>query len=265
MAKEPSTANWRYDVALSRAEIATRLLEKHDVSGALVELRTGAALTDRLVELEPSNMIWADARSSLYEKLGLAHYGQHDYRDARAAFEISLAARMALSERDPTNMDWKYGTSMAAIHLADVEFATHDVATALTGYRAALEIRQQLVAKDPTNRSWQRAVFYNHYKIASAELELAHYGPALDELRIAEQMAKDALARNPTSVDAKSDLEGTRDGIGDTLAKQHDKAGARAAYEAALAIERDLANDPHVSADALKQIAILEKKLAKLK
>jgi tetratricopeptide (TPR) repeat protein len=265
MAKQPMTANWRYDVALSHSEIANRLLQRHDVAGALVELRAATPMLDRLVELEPSNTVWTDARASSYEKLGLAHLARHDYTAARAAFQTSVAGRSALAKRDLTNMEWQYDASLSTIQLADVDFATHDVAVALAAYQDALAIRQQLVAKDPTNRTWQRAVFYSHYKIASAELELGQNSQALDELRITEQLAMTALAHDPTNADAKSDLEGTRDEIGDTLVKLHDKIGARAAYEAALEIEHDLAKQPHQSEDALKQIGLLETKLAKLK
>ena len=265
MAKQPTTANWRYDVALSHSEIARWLLQKHDVAGALAELRVGTALTDRLVELEPSNAAWAGAHADLYQKLGAVQLARHDYRAARAAFQTALAGRTALASSDPTNLGWQYDASVSAIQLADVEAASDDVVTALAAYQSALAIRQQLVAKDPTNRTWQRAVFYNHYKIAGAELNLGRNTEALDELRTAEQLALATLARDPTSIDAKEDVEGTRDGIGDTLVALHDKAGARAAYEAALAMERDLANQPHQSEAALKQIGILEKKLAKLK
>jgi len=264
MAKQPIAPNWRYDVALSHSEIGRRLLQKHDVGGALAEFRVGAALSDRLVELEPSNTVWTDARANLYEKLGMAHFERHDFVDARAAFQTSLAGRTTLVERDPTNTDWKYAQSLSIMKVGDVEAATHDATAALAAYRAALAIRMQLVEKDPTNQEWQRSVFYSHYRIGSVELDRGHDSAALDELRAAQQLATSALARDPASVDAKSDLEGTHDGIGDILVKLHDKAGARVAYQAALAIERELAKLPHQDEDAAKQISALETKLAKL-
>ena len=265
MASQPTVAHWRYDVAVSHSEVANELLRKGDIAVAMAELRLGATLTDRLVELEPSNTVWADARAGIYEKLGLALMKQHDLTNARDAFQVAQTTLHAIAQRDPTNTDPKFQESMMTVHLGDVRYQASDNAGALTAYREALAIREQLVAKDPSNAPWRRSIFYCHYKISSALFELGQRSEARDEMRVAQHLAEAEVKLHPNSTAALGDLEGALAGIGQTSVTLHDTPAAREAFEAALAIERELAKDPTIGAAAAENVKALERSLAKLK
>jgi serine/threonine protein kinase len=260
-AKDPSDTKWLGDLAISHREVATLLKGQHDVAGALAELRAGEAIGERLLKLDPTNTGWQDEQAISRERLGTILFDQKDFAAALAEFKAAATIYSELTGRDPTNTDWLRAYSVELNKVGDTELALHDSSAAEAAFRAALAIRDKLVAKDASNAQWRRDLFYGHIKLATlydANKDVAH---VVEEVRAALAIAEANAAAHPTNESAQHDVAATREILGNALLELKDRDGARAEFEAALAIAKRFTEGPNHSPSWLELASKLESHL----
>ncbi|MEO8704217.1 MAG: serine/threonine-protein kinase [Kofleriaceae bacterium] len=263
-ARDPKDVTWQAGAASSRTALGRILLHQHKPEAALVELRTSFAVFDRLVTIDPSNTVRLVGRAAAAELVGVALLELHDLASALVEFRGVHAMWLELTAKDPSNTDWLRQLSVASNKIGDVQLASHDPAAALVSYRAALAVREQLFARDPSKDKWRRDLFYSHIKLAGTYGTSGKLVDRIAHLRRALAIANESVARNPTNPSAQDDLMNTHVRLGEALVAAHDREGARAEYQAALAIAK--ASSPIAGkVDGWHNMAVeLEARLAKL-
>jgi tetratricopeptide (TPR) repeat protein len=178
-----------------------------DSDGALAHYTRSLQVAERLVAVDPDNVVWQrDLLISLNQVAGLLA-GQGDSDGALAHYTRSLQIAERLVAVDPDNAMWQRDLLISHDNVGEVLAELGDTDGALEHYLRSLEIAERLAEADPDDAGSQANVESRHDKVAAllaglgdADGALEHY---LRSLEIAERLAE----ADPNNTDRQRELQ----------------------------------------------------------
>ncbi len=238
LAKDPSNALVLRGIAGMHNQIGAVLsdMPKRSVD-ALVEFRAGNAISSALAAKEP-----ADAQrqldlatSDILVGDGLSA-GQPDNAAAVAQYRAASTILEAVVGRDPTNMDEQRMFMAACSKTADALVELKDFPAALDADRRALAIAEKIAAHDSARSSTQVDLAIVTESVAAVLEAKGDLPAALEQYRAAQTITNGVAERNPTNARFQKVAVVEDVHVGTLAAKLGDRAGARSAFDAGLAI-----------------------------
>jgi len=248
----------------------------HERGETAAEIEAAVALlpvAEHVAARDPKNAVWQRMLVFALDDSGVA---SKDLDAAARLFERAHMIASTLASGPQPTPSARDDLATTEVNRANNELARGHGDAAITGYRAALAIHAQLVAKDPDQLGYTGELAMDHRNLANvlraaeaidhAKAAIAWYrrlvGRAPDEptygtnlaatlARLAElttgssamDAAREAVAvakRYTDTAPARTVLADCEVAFGDVLARSGDPAGARSAYDAALAIYAEI-------------------------
>jgi tetratricopeptide (TPR) repeat protein len=203
------------------------------------------ALSQRLVEQDPSNAGWQHDLAVAHSRVGDVLQDQGKLTEAHGAFNQYLSISQRLAEQDPSNAGWQRDLEVALSKVGDVLKARGKLAEAHEAFNQCLSISQKLVQLDLSNAEWQRELAVAHSRVgdvlqAQEKLVEAH-GAFNHYLAISQRLAQLDLS----NAEWQRDLAVAYSKVGDILNAQGKLVEADGAFNHYLAISQKLAEqDP---------------------
>jgi predicted negative regulator of RcsB-dependent stress response len=185
--------------------------------------------------------------------------------ESKAKRELEAARRRLSHDHDPNDSRWQHDVIMADQELGDLFVVDGDLADARQAYSCQLEDARRWVAGDPRYIVRQASVAVADEKIGDVMLaqgDTAGARAAYEEdlgiarrlLAASDTMQSDDLRRTKRA--NQLDVSISLQKVGDALAAQGDRRGAREHYSEALGIVRDLARDTPNDRDVQRDTAV---------
>jgi tetratricopeptide (TPR) repeat protein len=206
------------------------------------------------------------------------HYGvMGETERQRATAEEASDKLKEVIDEEPATAEWRRQRAMAEDLVADAHAMKWQVEEALSGYRSALAIRQRLAADDPENTRLQRGIGLSNTNIGDMLRRQGKWGPALNaycaalkiEVHLAgapfvpqlvpycgEVKREEHLAVPPSDPQLERDLMIGNQRVGDMLLKRNAYEAAEAAYSAAVAIAKRLADVDRENVQVRRDLAV---------
>ena len=205
------TLEWQHDISVALDKIGYLKFGANDSAGALAAYEESLAITRRLADTDPNDIIWQRDIVVGLNKMGdVKFFAGGDAKGALAEYEESLALTRRLADKNKGNAQLQRDISVSLDKIGDVKRSDNDIAGALAAYEESLAIAQRLAEIDPGNVQWQTDLVVSLYKIALLA-DGERKSAALDQaLRIVEQL--DAAGKlSPDKKDWKDKLLALRE------------------------------------------------------
>ena len=222
------------------------LADQGDRARAQVELSVKRRIVQRLVDLDPPNMVWQQDLADTDGQIGgvLARVGRLDEAvQTHHAATSRLERLVALNARNPT---WSQALASAHDALGDTQFLAARYEEGIRAYQASLKIMLDLGRAYPDHPSVQRAKAIAYSKAAQI------YADGVNDRSAALTLYRNVIATfermtkaYPRNVVAANDLAVAQEQIGQLYATGGQFDEAVAAFRAALTVRTQLADrDP---------------------
>lgn len=235
-AGEPGVLEPQFQVSIAHNNLADVELEQGDVTRALADIQVSQALSDKLINAEPTNPRWLRARAVVAFKLGLALSAKGDLTNALAANNEAKALLEKVTTLAPDNMAWRADLGNAYGRVGDVLQRQGKLTEALAEYRSGLALVEQMASHDPMNTDWQRNLVIVHNSIGEALAVGDDHKGALGEFRASRAILESLVARDPANAQWRHDLLIVHQRIAQNLGTTGDFAGAFAEADKARAL-----------------------------
>lgn len=163
---------------------AGRIHESQDhLEDALTEYRQSSALWERLVSLDPSNLIYIHELGTSYIRIGDALQSCEDYDDAVAVFKQALFAWKSLAIQEQDNI---YGIKQVGITLTWIGSILENqglLDQALEQFKSSLTIWLRLADFDKSTDYWLLELEACHMRIGTIRLAQGEQNEALIAFR----------------------------------------------------------------------------------
>lgn len=187
-------------------------------------------------------------RATALHQIGDVRMRRGDLAGARQPLEESLALARQLAERHPDDPERLFDLGQSEFWAGFARWRRGDLEGASRHFEAYREVSERLVARDPANLDWQLELSYAHSNLGSVLQKqgdlpgsLARFRSALAIDRRLVQMAPE----HPDADDWRFELAAAHNSVGVVLEEMHRLEAAQRAFEAALALRRELAaRDP---------------------
>ena len=244
-ADEPEGTLALGDKATLETDEADRLRAEGHSDAALEHYRAALAITQRLLEKVPQDMVYRNNLATLNGRVADALKSQGHLNEALVAYKESLRLNRLLVAEDPTSILFQGNLKVAVDRVADALVLQRDWSGAAVFFREGLGIAEVLANSDHGNGPLQFGLAMSHERLGDvlgAQQDLrgaeTHYKARLDIVS--------ALTRaHPENATWQHDLTVAHDRIADVAKAREQWGAALAEYGVGLEIGRRLlARDP---------------------
>jgi tetratricopeptide (TPR) repeat protein len=165
-----------------------------------------AALTQRLVEMAPSNAQWLKESGDADLNLGMFIMRQHnDLTRARNYFIAALVAYSSASKMRPNDAEVQTGLVDAYAYLADVERERGDFADARSQREKSSALLNSRLLGDPSNAETQTAIVSNTLGLARIDIARGQVNKGLAELEDGRTNAQNLADADKANIDIRAE------------------------------------------------------------
>jgi len=239
-AASPNRVDIGTELSQCYLDIGFILQQAGDLRGASETLRKAVRLTENLAAAHPSDALVRDKLALAYAETGdvLGSYNDPNLGDAKGAMEYfrqSIAIREKLVAENPADRNGRLFLAALYTRLGNIRRAQADNPGAVESLRKALGIEERLVREEPVKWLYRREVAIDKRTLALLFRDMGNLQEARkygdESAAIFSQLAKED-PQNMQSVEELADSDWSQ---GSILAKSHDRAGAQAYYDSAIA------------------------------
>jgi tetratricopeptide (TPR) repeat protein len=247
VARDPTNSQWLRDLETTYGTRARVQIGLGDAAGAVATGRLGVATADRLTKLDPANNDWRIDLAKQHQFVSMILRHTKDLDGALAEIALGRVELEKLAASAPGNAT--YQQELAACHniAGNALTSSTDEAKVRAGiveYEAATAIFKKLVATTPDSLTFQRQYADTVENIADnlASLDAPTPGDLARAKAIYAEIVpiyETLVVRVPSDNSSRESLIIIHMNSGDLVAKT-DAAAARAEYEKAVAVGKDL-------------------------
>jgi serine/threonine protein kinase len=242
VARNPTDARARRDLATSHQKIGDRLIETSEPSKGLEHLREARKLYLGLTRERPADDGVQLEFAVTCNKLGQALKLRGDIAEALEQHREALTICERLTSRNPRDQRYRRELWTAHEGIAAALFMQRDIAGAIEANGKALALGEALIAEDAINTDYRRQLVLN-YKNAGDYRRWADKTGALEYFRKALKLEEELLAADPANAVTRKDLGYTHVRLADFLENLGDYAQSLSHYRQAREIYQKLVSD----------------------
>jgi tetratricopeptide (TPR) repeat protein len=169
---------------LKRATEFTRQGEnlglQQKVDEASAAFTEASGLYEKLLDLNPGDIVCRQGLASCYEKFGDMLVGNNDLGHGLASYQKSLAIRQALAAQAPEDPDQSRDLAESLARMGRVFLLQHRLSDSLRFYKMACSTGDRLARHSPQNYVWVRELAINQGWVGEILLLLSSYDDAAD-------------------------------------------------------------------------------------
>lgn len=220
LAADPDSLDCRYRLAQDHQMLGNLLADRGDLARALTEFRSGLALMEEVVRLDPTNGELLRALASLAHSAAwdLERQGRHD--EALPLNERAVRLTAGLAAADPRNQTIQVEHITALERVADDLVALGRLKEAADAVRQAQRSLARLVELDASNAGWSGHLAASHLRLARIANSLGDLVEALAQAREAVALYERRHAADPSNSVERYQLASALDMLGDHLGHQ---------------------------------------------
>jgi len=261
VAQHPANAQFQRSLSGAHQSVADALIRTGDPKGAVEQYRAALAVMGQLRAEEPDQARWQGHVASLRNGLGGALMATGDSAGALQEYRAALAISERQSAANPGTESYHVDVLMARYTISRVLLARDDPRGALGVLEAAAVLAEELRAKDPSHPAWPRMVLALRNSMGNIRVELDELEAGIADFEAARAIAVDLAASDPQM---RGDVASIGENLGDALLERGDPGGALKAYQAALAVDQEIAADQPADQKTRAAIAQLRAKIGHL-
>ena len=239
-AAAPDDARLASDLRFSYVKVGQALLRTGERARALAMYRSALAIARALVERDPENAQWLRLLATSHVRIGDALAAPDTAQAALEAYRAGLAIRRDLAARDPSNAEWQHDLFAAHTKAATMLEGTEQLTAAIAAYEAARVIGERLLSNEGMRTMVQRELLLSLSGLGRSHAGRGDRAQALRWHRAELAIAELLIAGGNGDVLPQDYWAAVfaHQAIAELLVAQRDRTGARAGYDAALALAR---------------------------
>jgi tetratricopeptide (TPR) repeat protein len=171
VARDPSNAWWRSQVATSYESEAWRLLRKMQFDEALAPSRKALGIRESLVAQGPEDSQRLSELARGQGQIALVLQLQHQFEPAMDAYRSAQNTIQKLTQIDPKNAHWQRDLAWSYRDIGTGLSAQKRYDLALVEYEKHAEAMDKVAAGDRANAVWQKEAYGAQYSIATTCLQ----------------------------------------------------------------------------------------------
>jgi hypothetical protein len=202
LAAKPDDPQRIFDQAQSEYWVGFINWRNGDGAAAKAGFEAYAALTDRLVKIDATNVAWQTEAGDAESNLGMLALRQAgDLPTAEQHFATALATFRSVAALKPSDVDAQLDLADGYGWLADSERLQGRLSDAMVGRAAERNLLEKLGAADPRNVSVQARLLYNELALARIAADRRLFSEAIRRLEAGHAEAVQLEASDPADLD----------------------------------------------------------------